>query len=214
MVADKLYLFLLICASSTSVFGETRRFTVDDPSNRNVVTFESRAPLERVIGSTHAVTGYFELDLADVTSCRGILRVALDSLDTGIGLRNTQMRDHYLETKSFPEAVLAIERVIGEAAPVVAGEPFHVSLVGSFSLHGVTLPEEISIDAVYFPESEETRTKMPGNLLQVRATFDVLLGDYLIPVPKLVALQLDEIVRIHIDFTATDAVRIPATEGP
>jgi polyisoprenoid-binding protein YceI len=212
--AMRLCLFLIACADPTFVSGDMQTFYVDDPRNRNVVTFESRATLERVVGSTHAVTGHFRLDLLDVTSCSGLLRVSLDSLDTGIALRDTQMRDHYLETKSFPEAVLRIEGVIGSPVPVVVGEPFHAKLIGSFSLHGVTLPEEVSIDGVYFLESAETRAKMQGNLLQIRATFDLRLGDYAIPVPKLVALQLDEVVRIRVDLTATDARPVPASEGP
>lgn len=93
--------------------------------------------------------------------------VSLGSCDTGIGLRNTHMKENYLETAKFPKAVFVgtvpeadgkvsgILTVHGKPSPV-EGErkadmvyfSTHVSShgVGVPSFHGITVADEVKIE--------------------------------------------------------------------
>lgn len=196
---------LLCLAIRGVVCAEVQTFVVQESEKRNLVTFESQAPLERISGTTHAVRGEIRVDREDLSWCSGELRVRLNTLDTGIELRNKQMRNQYLETRLFPEVVFEVVKVISaEPTRLDPGVPSRIVLEGVVRLHGVERRERVEVDATYFPESEATRLKMSGNLLRVQARFDVILGDYDIPIPKLVALQLDENVRLLVDVTGTD----------
>ena len=74
----------------------------------------------------------------------GTVSFKLDSLDTGIGMRNEHMKKKYLETGKFPEAKLAIKDVslpAGYAAPDFSADGFKFSAA---SLHGVDKPVDVT----------------------------------------------------------------------
>ena len=153
----------LILSTAIPVFGDVQTFVVRDPENRNVVTFESRAPLENIHGTTHAVRGSLRVDREDLTWCAGELTIPLDSFDTGIVLRNTQMRDHYLETDRYPEVVFQVVKVVSaDPSRLLIGKPSHIVLEGVVRMHGVERRERVEVTATYFAESDETRLKLPG----------------------------------------------------
>ena len=201
---------LSILLSPVQVLSQPSVFVLSDPQERNVVTFESNAPLEKVVGTTRAIRGTVRLDPSDLSTCEASIRVALDSLSTGVLLRDNQMREQYLETRQYPYVSLAIGELKDAKGGLIDGVKRDIVCPARVSLHGVTRVEDVAVTATYYEENPVTRAKLPGNLLRIHATFDLKLGDYEIPVPKLVALQLDETVRVAVDFTATDA---PADEG-
>jgi len=56
----------------------------------------------------------------------------------------------------------------------------------------------------YFKESESTKNRLPGDLLHIEGTFDVLLSDHNIERPQFVILKLDDKQKVNIDlFSAT-----------
>lgn len=200
---------IAVLLSSAQVLSQQRVFVLSDPQHRNVVTFESNAPLEKVVGTTRAIHGGVRLDPADLSTCEATIRVALDSLTTGVLLRDRQMRQQYLETDRYPIVSMVIRELKEARGGLTDGEERVIVCPARISLHGVTRIEDVDVSVTFYMENEVTQSKLPGNLLRVHATFDLKLGDYGIPVPKLVALQLDETVHITVDFTATDA---PADE--
>jgi polyisoprenoid-binding protein YceI len=73
-----------------------------------------------------------------------VVSLRLDSLNTGISFRDDHMRDRYLETAKFPEAVLRVDRSQlqwPEAGPVQA------KVKGKLTLHGVTRTVTIAYQA-------------------------------------------------------------------
>jgi len=51
-------------------------------------------------------------------------------------------------------------------------------VLGEFTLHGITKEVESKVTLVYLEENEMTKTKMPGDLLGVRAKININLSDY------------------------------------
>ncbi len=115
----------------------------------------------------------------------GALRVVIDLRDwqTEGRLRTTHMHEDYLETEQFPTAVFAgrLTYVPGAAEATAAGD---------LTLHGVTRKTEL-----------KARVERRGSDYLVHSEFDVRLTDYNIKVPKLVILEVSNVIHVKADFT-------------
>lgn len=164
-----------------------------DRSRENRVVFISRAPIDEFEGITDLIDGYAYIEGdsglvagADYGGSELYLEVELNGLDTGIRLRNRQMRDDYLETGRYPYATYsaAIESVDRNS-----GGEYTINASGTFSVHGVERPLEISCNSV-----------AAGAGYRVRCGFEVLLSDYNIERPALMFLKLSDTIRLQLDF--------------
>lgn len=183
-------------------------FHVDDPFFRNIVQFRTEAPLEDILGVTYHITGSLQFDPEDLTGDRSEARfeVELTTLDTGIDLRNADLKEEYLHTDQYPTAVFTLEKII-RAAPsrLEPNKPILLTASGTFALHGVTRNMEVEMKVTYLPETQVTRFKLPGNLLKIVGEFDVNLADYAIEIPRMAVLRVGEVAHVRLDLFATDA---------
>jgi polyisoprenoid-binding protein YceI len=118
----------------------------------------------------------------------GSLRVVIDLTDwqTEGRLRTTHMHEDYLETDRFATAVF-----VGKLN-YVPGAP-EASATGNLTLHGVTRKKDLKATVV-----------RRGNEYIVHSDFDILLTDYDIKVPKLVILEVSNVIHVKADFTFVD----------
>lgn len=185
-------------------------FYVDDPMERNTVTFKSEAPLEDIVGTTSQITGYLVFDPDNPTQGgRGELRVAVGSLNTGIPLRDEHLRSaDWLDAERYPHAILTITDV-QQVKKVKSSRDFQtydVLLIGEFSLHGKTRQLEIPGRLTYLKESPETRQKMEGDLLAVRASFSVDLADFGVTGPRgagLIGTKVGGRIEVEVSFVGS-----------
>lgn len=168
-----------------------RELQVDREAENSVVFF-SEAPLDDFEGVTDRIDGYvYWTDAAEsgTTSFENgefHFEVALGALDTGIGLRNRDMREDYLETDVYP--YVSFTGFIGET---LSGPDsgYTISASGVFRLHGVA--RKRTIDARVIPVS--------GGY-HVTSEFVVNLKDHNIKVPKLMFMKINENIELVIDF--------------
>ena len=75
------------------------------------------------------------------------ISVALDSVDTGVQIRDDRMREFLFETGKFPTANYEVAIDPGVVEKLVVGEPKTVSLDGTLKLHGQSakLPAKVSV---------------------------------------------------------------------
>lgn len=139
------------------------------------VEFLSKAPLNEFVGKSANLNGLVDLDknLLDFF-------VDLNTLDTGIGLRDRHMRENYLETKKYPYAEFTGK--INPIPTLATGQSKVVTAKGKFKIHGV----EREIDV------QGKLTGVSGGEMQLDASFTVLLSDYKIDIPKVVFYELAE----------------------
>lgn len=111
----------------------------------------------------------------------------LNTLDTGIDLRNRHMRESYLETDKFPFAEFTgtFSPAIDLSLPI----PQQIMAVGNFTMHGVT--KSIQVPGTISPIGND-------ELLLV-AEWTVKLSDYNIRIPRVVFYELSEIQTIRIN---------------
>jgi polyisoprenoid-binding protein YceI len=146
--------------------------------------FESKASTETFQGVSPNLVG-----LVNMTDSTVDFYLDLNTLKTGISLRDRAMRDQYLETKTFPFAEFKgrlrtlFDQTLRVSQPVVAQ--------GLFTVHGVPRP----IDVV------GTITPLDADRLRLEAEWSLNLNDHDITVPSFLMLRLSETIRISIDIT-------------
>ena len=169
----------------SSVWAE--EFQVDKDKDREV-KFISDAPVEKIEGITDKIDGYLFWQGTDTLNTSELyFEVDLNSIDTGIGLRNRHMRDNYLETDKFPFARYSAKAV--EIKKSSNRESYEVQTRGKLQLHGVE--RDVDVDGTVSPVED-------GYLIECR--FDVALSDYDIKIPKLMFLKVNEIIALEVRF--------------
>jgi len=168
-----------------------------DKTGKNLVKFTSDAKIESFSGITDRIDGYVlwqgeELKPdATLAGSKVYFEVELNSLDTGIGLRNRHMRENYLETDKFPFAHYTGEII---RVDTVGGGAFTISTTGRLFIHGKEQP--VTLTGLVSPE---------GDHYQVQSKFEVKLPDYDIKVPTLMFLKISETIELELNFTLKTA---------
>lgn len=171
-----------------SLCAAAAEFQVDKTQERKV-RFISDAPAEDFDGVTEDIDGYALFDEKNPSGENEFyFQVQLNSLDTGIGLRNRHMRDNYLETKKYP--VAEFKGMVVQADSLNNAE-FSVLTKGSFKLHGVE--KTVEIDGVV--------TLNESGKYTINSQFEIKLQDYNIKVPQLMFLKINEIIKLEISFS-------------
>lgn len=146
--------------------------------------FESRAPALTFTGTSDNLTGLIDLNVRTVD-----FYLDLNTLDTGIALRNRHMRDSYLRTNRFPFAEFK-GRILDEIeVDILQDNPQQVSVQGTFTINGVT-KERVVDGTLQFSEG--------GDRLLLEAFFEVALADHDIRRPRVVFYELSDIQRVTI----------------
>jgi len=200
--------FLLVFALAVGIgLGQSViEFRAVDPIGRNTVQFKTAAPLEDIVGTTNRIEGTIKVDPKNPKSVATWARFEVDlaGLNTGIGLRDTHMREQYLHTDKYPKAVFTLERIRKvSASELTPNKRLDAIAEGSFELHGIKI--EVPVNVTSLPESPSTMGKLPGNLLRITAEFDIRLADYNIERPQMVLLKVGEMAHVSLDVFATDA---------
>jgi polyisoprenoid-binding protein YceI len=153
-------------------------FSFKDKMGRNQATFFSTTPLEDITGMSSDVWGSISFDIEDVeNTLKGEVLISTASLKSGIDLRDEHIRSaDWLDAEQFPNISFNIKEVTG--IEKIKGNKIIVKVLGEFTAHGVTKDVESEVTLVYLEENEMTKMRAPGDLLGVRANFNINLTDY------------------------------------
>lgn len=157
-----------------------------------VATFFADHSLGEVEGTLQPIAGALTFDPAAPTAgLAGRFVVAAETFDSGLGMRDRDMRENYLEVEQFPEIVFEMDAVrptlLGSSTP---GDTLRLAATGRLTLHGVTRPQ--TVRATLIPTAGGYR---------VRATFALKLSDHGIPPPRRFLLKVGDDVRMAILLT-------------
>jgi len=115
----------------------------------------------RFEAKTAAVTG----DVSVPEGAReidGAFSVDLRTLDTGIGLRNTHLRDNYLEVSRGPTYETAVLNAVALDAPAPSrGRSATLGFKGMLSVHGNARPVAGTAEVNHKGDSLEVKVKFP-----------------------------------------------------
>lgn len=156
----------------------TQTFYFEDESGRNQATFFSTTPLEDITGTANGISGSVTFDVANFAkTLRGKIIVKVASINTGIELRNKHLRSkNWLDAENYPDITFEIKSVTD--LKQLTDNKLGFKVIGNFTMHGVTKEVSANVEATFLDENEETRKRAAGDLLGVRAKFNIRLSDF------------------------------------
>lgn len=196
------YLTLLLGINLTA-----QTFSVDTKDGRNQASFISDAPFEKIVGLANGLDATVMLNINEITQKPiGKVKVPIKNIKTGIDLRDEHLRSEmWLHADKFPYAEFQLTGIKSSSSQKLNdGERVKATLIGKFSVHGITIDVEVPATLAYFKESQRTKVKTPGNLLVANAEFDIKLSDYGIQIPDMVVGKVSDNVKITTSFVASD----------
>jgi len=157
-----------------------------DKTQKNKVQFISDAPIESFDGTTKEIDGYLIYDGNDLTKNSDLyFEVDLNTLTTGLGLRDRHMKENYLHTDKHPFTHFTGKVVSAKKNAKI----YDVIVKGKIFIHGVEQEKKIT------GTMEETK-----NGFHVKCKFEAPLSDYDIEVPSLMFKKIDENMQVILDF--------------
>ena len=175
-------------------------FYCDDRAGNNQVTVFSESSLEDFTAVCNRVAGQCTIEPQHVETLAGKFSIQVKDLKTGMDLRDHHMaQSDWLDAAKHPTITIEITKVeeVRKTAPTSAS----LTLVCACTLHGQTQPLRIPANLTYLDETAETMRRVKGDLLRIRANFDLKLSDYGIVGPKgsdYIGLKVAPIVRIKV----------------
>lgn len=179
-------IFLILVIFSFKIFSQgfevkasgVQTFSFESQIERNQATFFSTTPFEEINGLTTVIHGKVSFDVKDfVNTLEGEITIPVASLRTGISKMEEDLRSSaWLDEEKYPIISFKIKKVSG--AENLEPNKIKADVTGDFTVHGVT--KEITAETVvtYLDENEQTKTRMPGDLLGVTSDFKIQLSDF------------------------------------
>lgn len=184
-----MYRFLIV--AFTSFLIGSNLFATEcnvNKAKKNMVKFISNAPIEDFEGVTDKIDGYIMIEsIEKLAGSEMYFEIDLNSLDTGIGLRNRHMREFYLHTDKYP-----ITHFTGNISKSKrdTDKRYIISVEGEIFIHGVT--KKITIEGYITTNGYDS--------YRIQTKFVVALPDFNIEVPQLMFLKIDENMDMSLDF--------------
>lgn len=122
------------------------------------------------VGRTGAVTGTIEIEGSAVTAAA--FEVDMTAIRTNDRRRDRRVHEA-LETGEHPTASFALTQPIELGARAADGEPVATTAVGDLTVHGVTRPVELAVEA-----------QLVGSTVVVVASTEVTFSDFGVDVPR------------------------------
>ncbi|RKH09414.1 YceI family protein [Corallococcus sp. CA053C] len=185
-----------VAAEPTAAPAAAKTFVFNDPNGRDTVMFVLDAPLEVINGLSNQVKGRVEVKGQKAS---GRFQVPVSSIKTGNDTRDGHLQnDRWLDAAKNPDIIFEFKDV-ALPAPLANAKPVTVKAKGSFTVHGVTREEPVEVTATYLQETAETKNRAAGELLRVRAKFQIPLESYGIKRTEALVLKVGEKADVTVD---------------
>lgn len=155
------------------------------------VTFETigKPVLVQIKGkSDEPCVGNYTLSGNQLTAAE--FKMKLDKIETGIPLRNKHLRENYLHTDKFPDAIVSIKKIDGLDQQLGSKGSKMDNYYPEFTIHGVT---KTIAGAQY---------KITGK--KVEAKFQLELMEFGIERPAFMGIKVVDAVAINVEFDLND----------
>ena len=181
-MSKQIFLTILLASQLATAAIEVKSTAVNGK-----VLFEAtgRPSMIKIKGEGEGAVSNLQLNQNKIS---GEIFFKLESLKTGIGLRDEHLKEKYLQVKTNPVARLTIKELVLPAAwslqnATVVETAFHAIL----NLHGV----EKEITGVYNIESGQLKSS---------AQFEIKLSDFNIDIPVYLGVKVADVVKINVFF--------------
>jgi polyisoprenoid-binding protein YceI len=179
-----------VLLAAATVHAQSRTYVITKGGN-NIAQFHAEDTYDSFDGKTSDVNGTIVADPANPSAANVQININIDSLDTGVSLRNKEMRERYLETTKFGTSTFKSISVAGSAS-IAPNVPADINVTGDLTLHGVTKRMTIPVRVVLIPDGR----------IHATTNFKIHMPDYAITVPHNVLVTVNDEVPVHLDVFA------------
>ena len=165
--------------ASLAAHAAPQSFDFKDPKGVNNVQFKLDAPLESITGTATGISGSITFDATRPDSAKGRIVLSAASLTVGNPMMGDHLRsDQWLDVAKHPEIVFEaseLQNVHNQGTQTTA------DVRGTLTIKGVTKPVTVPVSFTYLADKLGARVndaKIKGDLLVVRATFQVNRSDF------------------------------------
>ena len=153
-------------------------------------------PNNDAVGTTHSVQGSFHIQTGTSPLVEAMnVKVDLSTLQTDARMRDNYVRQHTLETDTYPDATFISVSTQGLPTSYVDGQSVHFQLTGNLTMHGKTNKEVFDVQG-----------KVVGKQVTGTATSTIYMTDFGIQPPNLANIAISQNkVLVTITFTAQEA---------
>lgn len=188
MKSYKIFLvgFLSLCSAVASA---STAHQIDLAKEDSKVEFIAigKPSLLKINGTGGKATGAIDIDGRNM---KGDIKVGIGSMTTGISLRDTHMKEKYLEVDKYPEAELKISDLVFEKD--LFGEVFiqkNIPFKGKMSIHGVEKDVEGTADV----DSSKSE-------INVSAKTKTTISAHQISIPTYMGIKIADEVQVSAEF--------------
>jgi len=198
----------LVSAGPAAALAETVNFKLLPRYSR--ATFKSDAPLETFIGTTAdvGITATLAVDPAKPQDAKGVVKVDVNHVRTGIDKRDADMR-----SKNFLDTEIDANRwVTFEVKGVEVSGPLEVGKAILAKVRGVLTVKQKPVDRVadatitwikLTPEQVENQKRFgfAADNIKVRAKLATTFSDHSIPLPQIFVFKVANEIQLETDLT-------------
>jgi polyisoprenoid-binding protein YceI len=174
-------------AISTSDAAHLQTFgIVSDQSTASYSVYEDlifeNKPNNDAIGTTHAVTGNFQIRTGASPLVTGMnIQVDLRTLQSDSSRRDNYIQQNTLETDTYPYATFVSVSAKGLPSSYSDGQDVHFLLLGNLTLHGQTNAETFDVQG-----------KVVGNTITGTASSTIYMTDFGMQPPNLANIAISQ----------------------
>lgn len=180
--------FGLVFAASTAALASPTKLVTSGPTGTVEFLAVGKPSLLRVKGKG---TGPSADLILDGNKVKGSFAFDLDTLGTGIEMRDRHMKEKYLQTEKFKEARLNLNELTLPAAWTLENPTLeNTTFTGTMVLHGVEKPVSGTFS---------TRKTGSGEL-SAEAKFDIKITDFAIDIPSYAGITIADQVNVTVSI--------------
>ena len=152
-------------------------------SGDSLVTFLAKITGSSFLAKTEKLTGTVEFNADRTKVVKAILEVKVDTIKTGMSMRDSHMRNNYLESEKYPSIVYAAKNL-----PFNPTNSSTSKIKGKFAIHGKEKE----------PTVEMKVTEVSQNKMVLRGKHDLNILDYGIKQPKFMVVAMQPNIEIEL----------------
>jgi polyisoprenoid-binding protein YceI len=155
-------------------------------------TFFENNQFKTAVGVTHGIQGDIYVDRAHPKQSRvGPITVDVSQFTSDSGRRDRAIRQRWLESSKYPQAVFTPTAVEGMPDTYTEGRDIPVQIAGSLKVRDVVRP--VTFKGI---------VRLQGDVLTGHTTATVLMTDFGFDPPSIMILRTENQVLLELEFTA------------
>ena len=151
-------------------------------TNKGKVSFFSEAPIENISAINEDVSA-----IVDSQTGGFAFRLKIEDFTFPNSLMQEHFNESYLESEKYPLSTFT--GVIDNFSDLDLSTKQNLVVNGSLSMHGITKDTQMQATA-----------QMIQDELHISSTFDVVLDDYAIDIPKIMMYKIAEVIQVVVDM--------------